>query len=55
MVALGSPVLPDVNASSATSSRPVLTLSKLTGFSSATRSSSLSWLADPSNATVCLR
>ena len=48
MVALGSPVVPEVKPSSATSSRPVCTAWNLTDLLSATRSSSASWLAVPS-------
>src|SRR3989442_383826 len=55
MVALGSPVVPEVNPSSATSSRPVCTASNLTDLLSATRSSSASWLAAPSKLMPCFR
>ena len=55
MVAFGSPVVPDVNPSKATSSRPVGTAAKRTGLPSASRSSSASWLAVPSNPTTVLR
>src|SRR6266545_6154301 len=55
IVALGSPVVPEVNPSSATSSRPVFTASNFTGLFSATRSSSASWLDVPSKFTTCLR
>ena len=55
MVAFGSPVVPEVKPSSATSSRPVLTASNFTGLSSAMRSSSASWLEVPSKLTTCLR
>src|ERR1700742_749595 len=55
MVAFGSPVVPEVNPRSATSSRPVLTASNRTGLFSATRSSSASWFEVPSKFTTCLR
>jgi len=48
IVAFGSPVVPEVNPSKATSSRPVLTASNRTGLFSATRSSSASWFEVPS-------
>ena len=51
-MALGSPVDPEVMPNSATSSRPVRTVSKRTGFVSAARSSSASWFAVPSNPTT---
>ena len=49
MVAFGVPVVPDVKPNRATSSLLVATASNLTGFSRATRSSALPWLAEPSN------
>ena len=55
MVAFGSPVVPDVKPSKATSSLPVLTASNKTGFSSAMLSRSASWLDVPSNPTTDLR
>ena len=55
MVAFGSPVVPEVKPSSATSSRPVCTAVKRTGLFSATRSSSASWLEVPSKLTTCLQ
>src|SRR5665213_2684971 len=54
-VFVGSPVVPEVKPSKATSSRPVLTASKRTGLLSATRSSSASWFDVPSKFTTCLR
>ena len=55
MVALGSPVVPEVNPSSATSSRPTGGGTKRTGFDSAARSSSASWLAVPSKPITVFR
>jgi hypothetical protein len=55
IVAFGSPVVPEVKPSSTTSSRPVSTASNRTGFLSATRSSSASWLAVPSKPTTLVR
>ena len=55
MVPLGSPVVPEVKPSRATSSRPVRTASNLTGLLSAMRSSSASWLAVPSKLITFLR
>ena len=55
MVAFGSPVVPEVNPSSATSSRPVFTALNFTGLLSAIRSSSASWLEVPSKFTTCFR
>ncbi len=55
MVAFGTPVVPEVKPSRATSSRPVATASKRTGLVSAMRSSSASWLAVPSKPTTCSR
>ena len=55
MVAFGSPVVPEVNPSNATSSRPVFTASNRTGLFNATRSSSASWFDVPSKFTTCLR
>ena len=55
IVAFGSPVVPEVKPSSATSSRPVCTASKRTGLSSAMRSSSASWLAVPSKPITFFR
>ena len=55
IVAFGSPVVPEVKPNSATSSRPVFTASNFTGFSSASRSSSASWLDVPSKPTTVFR
>ena len=55
MVPLGSPVVPEVKPSSATSSRPVFTASNFTDLLSATRSSSASWLAVPSKLITFFR
>jgi hypothetical protein len=52
IVPLGTPVVPEVKPRSATSSRPVFTASNCTGFVSAIRSSSASWLAVPSKPTT---
>src|SRR3979490_2947120 len=54
IVAFGSPVVPEVNPSRATSSRPVFTASNRTGLFSATRSSSASWVEGPAEIPHCL-